>query len=87
MLWRNDAPPKDGTPFIADVGWPEVVVAAWCAADNNFTFANLCTYDAEVAAAMSGPNEAWFETEHTDTVQQWMHLPTAASEQPSNKRP
>jgi hypothetical protein len=40
--WITDRPPpKDGSAFLADVGWPWAVVAAWNRPENQFVYARL----------------------------------------------
>jgi hypothetical protein len=68
--WRKDEPPKDGNQFLADVGLPWPVVAAWNGCDECYVYANL-------QCGMVGGIyiDTYFENEQEKTVKQWAEMP------------
>lgn len=70
MNWRQDAPPKCGTQFLADVGYPWPVVAAWNKCDEEWVVANL-----QVSMVNGEWNDTYFENEHEKTIKRWMPMP------------
>lgn len=70
--WRTDEPPKTGNTFLADVGYPWPVVAAWNDCDSCWVYANL-----QVSMVDGVYNDTYFENEHepANGVKRWMPLP------------
>lgn len=68
--WRTDQPPKDGNQFLADVGLPWPVVAAWNGADECFVYASL-----QCGMVQGEYNDTYFENEHEPTVKRWAVWP------------
>jgi len=75
MKWNTTPPPKDGAPFLADVGWPYIVVAAWNETNSSYAFANYCADNVQIEVNAPITNDVWFETEHTDIIKAWMPMP------------
>lgn len=74
MNWLTTEPPKDGTAFLADVGWPWAVVAAWNKPSGAFVYSILQAglYNGEYT-------DFYFENEYEKTVKRWMPLPELTS--------
>lgn len=70
MTWLETEPPKDGTPFIADVGYPWAVVAMWNGANEKFVHA-----DPHVNMYHGLYNDWYFENEFYSDVKRWQPLP------------
>ena len=72
MKWLTTEPPKDGSMFLADIGYPWPVVVAWNAYDENWVFANY-----QINMMDGEYNDPYFETdrEEEDGINRWMPLP------------
>ena len=72
MKWLTTEPPKDGSMFIADIGYPFPVVIAWNAYNKNWVFANY-----QINMIDGEYNDPYFETEREaeDGINRWMPLP------------
>lgn len=68
--WRTDEPPKDGNSFLADVGLPFSVVAAWNGVDQCFVYANL-----NCGMVNGVYNDTYFENEYEKAVKRWAAMP------------
>jgi hypothetical protein len=72
MTWLTTNPPNDGNPFLADIGYPWPVFAAWNGCDCCYVYANLqCNMVDGVY------NDTYFENEYEkpNGVKRWMPLP------------
>lgn len=70
--WRTDEPPKDGNSFLADVGLPWPVVAAWNAYHEQFAIAEL-----QCGMVEGIYNDTYFLTEYEKPggVKRWLPMP------------
>ena len=70
MNWLTTEPPKTGTQFLADVGLPWPVVAAWNGCDDEFVYANL-----QCGMVGGEYNDTYFETEREKSIKRWAPMP------------
>ena len=67
-----DTAPKDGTTFLANMGWPWLVVCMWNAAVDKWVYANpqINLYEGEW-------NDTYFESEWDDEseLKGWIPMP------------
>jgi len=71
-IWQTTEPPSDGSAFLADIGYPWPVLAAWNGCDDVYVYANL-----QVGMVDGVYNDTYFETESESKtgVKRWMPLP------------
>lgn len=69
MKWLTTEPPIDAQ-FLADVGLPYAVVAAWNGARNRYVYSNF-----ELDYHGNVPEDTYFEDVYTKTIKKWMPLP------------
>ena len=62
--------PKDGSTFLADVGYPWAMVCAWNAAISQWIYAEY-----QVNMVDGEWNDPYFETEYEYDIKAWMPLP------------
>lgn len=72
MSWLTTEPPNDGSPFLADLGYPWPVFAAWNGCDFCFVVAEL-----NINRVDGVYNDPYFETsyEKPTDIKRWMPLP------------
>lgn len=72
MIWRHDDPPKDGNPFVADVGMPWACAAVFNGANGDFCCARL-----SVDLYLGDWCDSYFECEYykTEDIRAWMPMP------------
>lgn len=72
VTWLTTEPPKTGNQFLADVGFPWPVVAAWNGCDENWVYANL-----QCGMVDGVYNDTYFETERepAEGIKRWMPFP------------
>ena len=65
--------PKDGTPFLADMGWAYLVVCIWNAAVDKWVYANL-----QVNLYHGQWNDTYFESEWEEEseLKGWIPMPS-----------
>ncbi len=69
-VWLTTDPPKNMTAFLADVGLPWPVVAAWNGTDECYVYANV-----QCGMYHAIYNDTYFESEQEKTVTRWMPMP------------
>ena len=77
--WITDQPPpQTGQPFLADVGWPWAVVAAWNRPNNSFVYAQP-----DIDLFMGVWDDTSFVNEHAQLkeIKAWAVLPVPPSTQ------
>jgi hypothetical protein len=64
--------PKDGTLFLADIGYAHYVMCCWNGSDNNWVYPVL-----QVGPYLGEWNDRYFETEHDNAgaLMSWIELP------------
>ena len=72
---KNNPPetaPKDGTLFLADIGYPQYVMCCWNGSDNNWVYPTL-----QIGQYLGEWNDCYFETEHDNegALMGWLELP------------
>lgn len=67
--------PRDGTLFLANIGYPQYVVCCWSGTDNNWVYPHL-----QVGQYLGEWNDYYFETEHDNegALIDWIELPSTA---------
>ena len=67
-----DTAPKDGTTFLANMGWPLLVVCVWNAAVDKWVYANL-----QVNLYEGKWNDTYFESEwdNESELKGWIPMP------------
>lgn len=72
MSWQDaSTAPKDGNPFIADVGFPWATIAVWNGSEERFV-----SVDLQAALGEKGQwNDCYFENDFYCKLKRWQPLP------------
>ena len=73
MNWQPaETAPRDGTPILADMGWPWACYAVFDPYDEHWVYATV-----QASPMKDGPTNYWLETETENhgELKRWMPLP------------
>ena len=71
----SETAPRDGTLFLANIGYHYYVMCCWRGADNNWVYPQL-----QIGPYLGEWNDCYFETEHDNegSLIDWIELPNTA---------